>query len=88
MVFPTCLALINLRTRTQDGSIALSGFAQGVGYLIAALGPVLVGILHDLTDGWAASIILLAATAATLGIFGIILRTPRCVEDETAAYRN
>lgn len=88
IVFPTCLALINLRTRTQDGSIALSGFAQGVGYLIAALGPVVVGILHDLTDGWTASIILLAATAATLGIFGIILRTPRCVEDETAAYRN
>lgn len=84
VVFPACLALINLRTRTHEGSIALSGFAQGIGYTIAALGPLLVGVLHDLTGGWAASLVLLAATSLLFVLFGVILRTPRFVEDETA----
>lgn len=82
VVFPVCLALINLRTRTHSGSIALSGFAQSVGYIIAALGPLLVGVLHALTGGWAASLILLAATSALFVYFGIVLRTPRYVEDD------
>lgn len=85
IVFPACLALINVRTRTHEGSIALSGFAQAVGYSIAALGPLLVGILHDTTHGWNASLILLAATSGLFVYFGIALRTPRFVEDETAA---
>lgn len=85
VVFPACLALINVRTRTHEGSIALSGFAQGVGYSIAALGPLLVGILHSITGGWGASLVLLAATSALFIYFGFVLRTPRFVEDETAA---
>lgn len=84
IIFPACLALINLRTKTHDGSIALSGFAQAIGYSIAALGPLLVGLLHDLTGGWVASLILLAGTAAVFVYFGVVLRTPRCVEDELA----
>jgi CP family cyanate transporter-like MFS transporter len=35
--------------------------AQSGGYLLAALGPFLVGALHDLTDSWAASLSLLLA---------------------------
>jgi CP family cyanate transporter-like MFS transporter len=84
-VFPACLALINLRTRTQEGSVAVSGFVQGIGYLLAALGPLLVGILRNLTADWVSSIILLAATSSSLVVFGFILRSPRFVEDETAA---
>lgn len=45
--FPLCLTLINLRTRTQAGSAALSGFAQGVGYTAASLGPIVFGMLLD-----------------------------------------
>lgn len=43
--FPLCLTLINLRTRTAAGSAALSGFAQGVGYTAACLGPIVFGML-------------------------------------------
>ena len=45
--FPLCLTLINLRTRTQAGSAALSGFSQGVGYTAACLGPIVFGVLFD-----------------------------------------
>lgn len=85
IIFPACLALINLRTRTHDGSIALSGFAQGIGYLIAALGPLSIGLLHDATGGWAASLALLSGAALLFVYFGIVLRTPRFVEDEFLA---
>lgn len=85
IIFPACLVLINVRTRTHEGSIALSGFAQAIGYVIAALGPLLVGILHDATNGWTASLILLAATSGLFIYCGVALRTPRYVEDETAA---
>lgn len=84
-VFPACLALINLRTRTHEGSIALSGFAQSVGYTIAALGPLFVGMLHDITGGWSASLVLLIGASALFIYFGIVLRRPTFVEDETAS---
>lgn len=87
IIFPACLALINIRTRTHEGSIALSGFAQGIGYLIAALGPLVVGILHDLTHGWIASLMVLSGTSALFVYCGLALRVPRFVEDETAARR-
>jgi CP family cyanate transporter-like MFS transporter len=35
--------------------------AQSGGYLLAALGPLLVGTLHDLTGSWTASLCLLLA---------------------------
>lgn len=87
-IFPACLALINLRTRTHEGSIALSGFAQSVGYTLAALGPLLVGLLHDATGGWAISLVLLAGTSALFVYFGFVLRRPRFVEDETSSRKD
>ena len=45
--FPIILVLIGLRTRTPGGTAALSGFTQSLGYLMAAVGPFGVGILHD-----------------------------------------
>ena len=86
IVFPAALTFVNLRTRTHSGAIALSGFAQGIGYAIAAVGPLMVGVLHDVTGGWAASLGLLAAAALVMVYIGFVLRVPRYVEDETARY--
>jgi CP family cyanate transporter-like MFS transporter len=32
--------------------VRLSAFAQGVGYLMAIPGPILIGVLHDVSGGW------------------------------------
>ncbi len=82
IIFPACLALINLRTRTHEGSIALSGFAQAIGYFLAALGPLLVGFLHGATGGWVASLSLMSGAAVLFIYFGVVLRKPLFVEDE------
>jgi CP family cyanate transporter-like MFS transporter len=42
-------------------SASLSAFAQGIGYLIASTGPLLVGFLHAATGGWTVPIWVLLA---------------------------
>jgi MFS transporter, CP family, cyanate transporter len=46
---------------------SLSAFAQGIGYLIASTGPLVIGFLHDVTGGWVApGLVLLAVCVATV----------------------
>ncbi|MBD0323059.1 MAG: MFS transporter [Aldersonia sp.] len=79
--FPLALTLINLRTRTPAGSQALSGFAQGIGYTIACVGPLLFGVLHDATHGWGAPFAMLGVAAAVqLGAAWVACK-PRMLED-------
>jgi CP family cyanate transporter-like MFS transporter len=76
------LLMINKRTRTTAGSGALSGFAQGVGYSLAGLGPVLFGLLHDLSGGWIASFALLCACLLALTAGLLMINQPRMLEDD------
>lgn len=80
--FTWVLALISQRARTPQGTVALSGFVQGIGYLIAALGPLGTGVLHDLTGSWTPPVIGLTILSLVIGILGWTLRRPRYVEDE------
>ncbi|MFT2817825.1 CynX/NimT family MFS transporter [Leifsonia sp. A12D58] len=82
LLFPLVLVLINLRTRTHDGSVALSGFAQSVGYSIGALGPLVVALLHEVTGGWTWPLIFLIVTALVVAIAGAIISRPHMLEDE------
>lgn len=50
--FSTCMLLFSLKARTDTGSISLSGFGQSIGYLLAAIGPFLMGYLYDVTGTW------------------------------------
>jgi CP family cyanate transporter-like MFS transporter len=85
MMFPVCLVLINTRTRTEQGSIALSGFAQTFGYTGGALGPLGVAFLHDVTGAWDVPLICLAVISLVAIVPGITLSQRRYVEDELAA---
>jgi CP family cyanate transporter-like MFS transporter len=82
ILFPVCLVLINTRTRTHTGSVALSGFAQAVGYTIGAFGPLLVGVLHDATGGWTVPLMFLLVISLA-GLYGaVVLGRPGYVEDQ------
>ena len=78
--FPLCLTLINLRTRTQAGSAALSGFAQGVGYTAACLGPIVFGILLA-GPGLGAGLAFLTAVLAVMSVVARTACRPRMLED-------
>lgn len=80
--FPLILTTIGLRARTAEGTVALSAFAQSTGYLIAALGPLLVGILYEATGGWTAPIGFLLVALAVQTAAGMVIARPRHIEDE------
>jgi CP family cyanate transporter-like MFS transporter len=84
ILFPISLVLINARTRTHGGTVALSGFAQGVAYALGALGPLLVGLLHDVSGGWTLPLLFLVAVAMVACIPAITLPRPAFLEDELA----
>ncbi|MEX5935226.1 CynX/NimT family MFS transporter [Mammaliicoccus sciuri] len=58
--------------RTENGLTAakLSGMSQSVGYLFAAIGPLLFGILHDATNSWNMSFGILLITSIIIMIIG------------------
>lgn len=82
------LLMINKRTRTTAGSGALSGFAQGIGYSLACLGPLLFGLLHDLSGSWLASFGLLGGWLLTLTAGLLIINRPRMLEDGPGVLMN
>ncbi|WP_022888479.1 MFS transporter [Agromyces italicus] len=82
LVFPLTLVLINLRSRTHAGAVALSGFVQSVGYLVAATGPLVVGLLHQVSGGWTAPLVLLLVSALPAAVAGVVVARPRFVEDD------
>lgn len=84
ILFPVCLVLINARTGTAAGTVALSGFAQGIAYALGALGPLLVGLLHDVSGTWTLPLLFLVAIALLAIVPAITLARPGLVEDELA----
>ena len=85
--FPLGLTLINLRTRTPDGSAALSGFTQGLGYSLACLGPLLFGMLKDASGGWAWPFAMLSASVVVMLAGAWQACRPRFLEDIPARRR-
>ncbi|MFC0313280.1 MFS transporter [Gordonia phosphorivorans] len=79
--FPMSLTLINVRTRTAAGSSSLSGFGQGLGYLIACAGPILFGVLRDASGGWGLPLSMLAVATAVMLAGGFVVCRPRFLED-------
>lgn len=57
--FALALALFVLRARRVTETARLSAMAQTVGYLISACGPLLFGIVHELTGSWTAPLLML-----------------------------
>ena len=80
--FPTCIALLTARTRHPSVTARLSGFVQPVGYLLAGLGPVAVGLLHESTGDWDLVLWLLVATAIPFTWAGLRVARPVFVDDE------
>ncbi|MGP4846058.1 CynX/NimT family MFS transporter [Marinobacter sp. 1Y8] len=77
--FSMALTLLAVRARDADMAARLSGMAQGVGYTMAAIGPLVLGLLHDAFDDWqVAGIFLGAIGIAALG-FGIAAGRDRYV---------
>jgi CP family cyanate transporter-like MFS transporter len=70
VAFPLALAFIGLRSSDHHQAASLSLMSQSMGYLLAAFGPVLFGLAHDLSGGWVLPLGGLAACALLQAIMG------------------
>lgn len=70
--FSLSMMYFNLRTRNVMEAADLSGMAQSFGYLLAALGPVVIGVLQDLFHNWTMPFVLLIICATIIGIVGTL----------------
>ncbi|MBK3495842.1 MFS transporter [Viridibacillus sp. YIM B01967] len=64
--FGLAMMFFSLRTRTAYEAAELSGTAQSFGYLLAAIGPVLFGFIHDASGSWTTASLLFLITAILL----------------------
>jgi MFS transporter, CP family, cyanate transporter len=69
--FSLALTFFALRAPDPEHSAALSGMAQFVGYLFAAFGPALFGVLRDATHAWKIPLALLLVVVVCLLISGL-----------------
>ena len=71
IAFSLSMMFFNLRTSTPKEAADLSGMAQSIGYILAAVGPFLFGLLHDLTNNWQSSLFLLIGMTIILLFVGL-----------------
>lgn len=82
--FPMTLTLVNARTRTPAGSSMLSGATQGIGYAVACVGPLCIGLLYSASGGWESSYALLYTSIGVLLVSGFVACRPRPLEELAA----
>ena len=78
------LTFIGLRTQNSGDAAALSGMAQCVGYLMAAMGPLLLGKIHDWSGGWTVPLLMTATIAVAGACAGLAAGRDICLEPATA----
>ncbi|WP_332629568.1 CynX/NimT family MFS transporter [Halalkalibacter flavus] len=65
------LSLFGLRSQNAYDAANLSGMAQSAGYLLAALGPLLMGLFFDLFHSWSPAFLLFFVMIFAMGISGV-----------------
>jgi len=82
--FSLAMILFGLRTTNAHYAAELSGMSQSVGYLLAAVGPILFGYLHDSSNGWNVPLIVLLVITILMLISGVASGRNRLIGEENS----
>lgn len=66
--------VVHVASSDREGA-HLSAFVQTVGYVVAATGPTVLGVLHDATDDWTAPLLVVLGTTLTFTVMGVAAGT-------------
>lgn len=66
------LSFFALRAAVPEQVSQIAGMAQTFGYLFAATGPVVFGVLHDATGGWAVPLLLAVIVSTAEALAGLL----------------
>jgi MFS transporter, CP family, cyanate transporter len=70
------LSIISLRSETSDRAVRLSAMAQGLGYCLAAAGPLVAGLVFDLASSWRPVLVGLAAIGVCQAAVAVLVGRP------------
>ena len=80
--FSACIFLFSARTSSPAEASAISGFAQSGGYVLAAVGPVLMGRFFDMSGSWIAAMIFWFVVLLVMSVFGFLSTEKRGILDK------
>ncbi|HEU5155463.1 MAG TPA: MFS transporter [Streptosporangiaceae bacterium] len=83
--FATAISFMGLRAADPHVAVRLSGMSQSVGYVIAAVGPLGIGALHDLTGGWTVPAVALLIITCVMTLPGLAAGRTRTISGVPAA---
>jgi CP family cyanate transporter-like MFS transporter len=83
-VFAVALTFQVIRARTHETAARLSSMAQAFGYIIASIGPLVLGLVSKWPDARLASTIWLLIITAITMVAGALAGRPRFVDDDIA----
>lgn len=75
-----CMVMFALHTKDSRDASSLSSMAQGVGYIFAAVTPVLTGSLFDITGGWILPLIIMSVIGLLCMVSGWLSGLNRMVD--------
>ncbi|WP_238327433.1 CynX/NimT family MFS transporter [Paenibacillus gorillae] len=78
--FSLAMMFFTLRSNHVQEAAELSGMAQSVGYMLAALGPIAFGVLHDTTHSWTIPLYTLIVVIVLILSFGLIAAKNRTIQ--------
>ncbi len=78
--FALGLALFVLRTGRVEDTARMSAMAQSIGYLICACGPLLFGLVHDVTHSWNVSLTMLLLLLVPQLVMGVLAGRARVLD--------
>lgn len=73
----------SMKTEYTHTAKQLSGMAQAIGYLFAALSVLIFGVIHDYTHDWSHSLYFLLADALLMLIVGMLAGRKHTIEGNT-----
>lgn len=78
------MTMFGLRSTSAAQTVALSGMAQAVGYMMAAVLPILIGYIHDLTLSWEIPLLLMIAVCVLQVVTGYLAGRPLQLKPDEA----
>ncbi|MDO5708245.1 MAG: MFS transporter [Andreesenia angusta] len=80
--YAAAIILIELRSKTSSTVSLISGLSQSIGYIIAAIGPVLLGYLLGHFGNYQIPLLIFILISSFLVITGLIAGKPGYIDDE------
>ncbi|OIH85236.1 hypothetical protein BLJ79_08635 [Arthrobacter sp. UCD-GKA] len=68
------------RTNSPSTTASTSGYSQTIGYLLGGIGPLLVGLLHQWTDGWTVALLFMLGVSLLVFVVGYLFKDGRSVD--------